>query len=361
MKKKHIIIVLVGLAVVLCVAAFLIFRSTRQKKDNWENKRKQEVVENRDMESKVADIREHIDLQIKRYEKSVFAVDTTNMALSIKKLGEQYPDCFVTKDAWQNPMYVEQLKRFIQDPYIAEIYRDVMKKYSNLDAVQEELKTALSHYKYYFPDAKIPEFYTIVGGIDPGNPFINTYQNNVIINLDWYLGKDYKYYKDYRIPQFIREQCEPRNITLDCFRKSIAYEQLPQTTPITLLDNMIMQGKIIYLTEMVFPDTPVSDIIGYDSEKFAWAMNNQANIWNYLIEQNLLFSKDSDPIRRLIDEAPYSNPFTNNSPGRIGVFIGWMIIINYMENNPEISINQLMKECNSRTILDKSGYKPLKQ
>ena len=79
-----------------------------------------------------------------------------------------------------------------------------------------------------------------------------------------------------------------------------------------------------------------------------------------ILEKNdLLFSKDEDPIRRLVQEAPFSNPF-KNSPGRIGAFIGWRIIVSYMEKHPEISLNQLMQETNSRAILDKSGYKPLK-
>ncbi len=360
MNKKKIIILLSSVVVLLGIIAFITYHYVHQSQDDWKNQRKQEVINNRDERNEIEEIRKHLQVNIQRYEKAIFSADTNNMEAEVKRLGKQYP-VFIAPDAWKNPQLIEQLKAFLHDPYIREIYNDVMKRYGNLTPLTEELKTALSYYKFYFPDAVMPDFYTVVGGIDPSAPFIDSYENMVIINLDWYLGKDYKYYQDYRIPQFIRAQCERKNIALDCFRRSIAYRQIPQKTPITLLDYMILEGKRIYLTELVFPETPVSDIIGYTPQQFAWAEKYQADVWNYLIENNLLFSKDSDPIRRLIDEAPFSNPFGKQSPGRIGAYVGWMILINYMEKNPEIDLKQMMQETNSRTILDKSGYKPLKQ
>lgn len=357
MKKKSIIILIISVVVILLSAFFVIRYLHHQPKSNGPNTRKMEVIEKKD---DIEALRQNIQISIKRYEEAVFAIDTTKMQEEVKRLGKEYP-VFIAPDSWQNPTLLLQLQAFLKDPYIREIHRDVMNRYRDLSPLKSELQTALSYYKYYFPEAKIPEFFTVVGGIDPGNPFINTYNNMVIINLDWYLGKDYKYYQDYRIPQFIREQCEPENIALDCFRRSISYNPLVQKTPITLLDYMIMEGKRIYLTELVFPEIPVAHIIGYNNTQWAWAEKYQPDVWNYLIENNLLFSKDNDPIRRLIDEAPFSNPFGNDSPGRIGVFVGWMIVTQYMEKNPEITPKQLMQEANSQTILNKSGYKPLKQ
>jgi hypothetical protein len=63
--------------------------------------------------------------------------------------------------------------------------------------------------------------------------------------------------------------------------------------------------------------------------------------------------------RKYIDETPFSKPFGNQSPGRIGQFLGWKIVKAYMENNPDITLNQLMQETDLQMILNKSAFKPI--
>jgi hypothetical protein len=38
--------------------------------------------------------------------------------------------------------------------------------------------------------------------------------------------------------------------------------------------------------------------------------------------------------------------------------VGWQIIRSYMENNPEVSLQELMKMTDVNLIFSKSGYKP---
>lgn len=355
-KKVKILLISLVVALIALLCIILISRVRHRADDG--NSRKAEVEEKRQVRKEVESIYDQISVEILRYDRDLFAMDRAHIPDELHRLTTKYPR-FIDSTAWKNEMYIRQITDFLEDPYIQEIHKDVDKTFPSLAAEEEQLKKALGIYKYYFPDSQIPVFYGVVAGIDPSAPFVLSVDNEVIINLDWYLGKDYKYYKDYRIPQYIREECERKYIPLDCFRRAIAYRHLPQKTPVTLLDYMIEEGKIIYFTELMFPETAAADVIGYSEEKFAWAEKYQADVWNYLIENDLLFSKDEDPIRRLVREAPFSNPF-KNSPGRIGAFIGWRIIVNYMEKHPEISLNELMGETNSRNILDKSGYKPLK-
>jgi len=357
LSKKSKILIFSAVAVVIAAfALFFVLRHHHRSDDG--NSRKTEVSDDRQARKEVNAIADTLEVKVLRYDQDLFAMDRKQIPSELKRLTAKYPR-FIDSTAWRNEMYVRQITDFLNDPYIQEIHKDVDKAFPTLDSVEEQLKKALSIYKHYFPEAQLPVFYGVVAGIDPSAPFVLYVDNEIIINMDWYLGRDYKYYKDYRIPQYIRAQCDRKYISLDCFRRALAYRHLPPKTPVTLLDYMIEEGKIVYFTELMFPETPVADVIGYSDEHFAWAQKYQADVWNYLIENDLLFSKDEDPIRRLVQEAPFSNPF-KNSPGRIGAFIGWRIIVQYMEKHPEISLNQLMQETNSRTILDKSGYKPLK-
>ena len=357
LSKKSKILIISGLAVLLAGTIVFFFLREHHRSDDG-NSRKAEVEDNRQARREVDKIADTLQVEVLRYDRDLFVMDRNRIPEELRRLTVKYPR-FIDSTAWRDPRYVRQITDFLNDTYIQEIHRDVEKAFPNLDTAEAQLKSALSIYKYYFPDAQLPVLYGVVAGIDPSAPFVLYVDNEIIINLDWYLGRNYKYYKDYRIPQYIREECERKYIPLDCFRRAIAYRHLPPKTPVTLLDYMIEEGKIVYFTELMFPETPVADVIGYSDEKFEWAQKYQADVWNYLIENDLLFSKDEEPIRRLVQEAPFSNPF-KNSPGRIGAFIGWRIIVDYMEKHPEISLNQLMQETNSRTILDKSGYKPLK-
>lgn len=76
------------------------------------------------------------------------------------------------------------------------------------------------------------------------------------------------------------------------------------------------------------------------------------------IEHELLFTTEIIEIRKIVGEAPFTITFSNNSAPRIGVFIGRKIIHSYMDENPEISLQDLMNNNNYQKILNKAKYIP---
>ena len=83
-------------------------------------------------------------------------------------------------------------------------------------------------------------------------------------------------------------------------------------------------------------------------------------MWNYLIENDLVYSKDAAVAQHLVGISPETKPF-KGSPGRMGAFIGWKIVGSFMENNPDVSLQDMMKMTDSKELLKKSGYKPQNQ
>ena len=93
-----------------------------------------------------------------------------------------------------------------------------------------------------------------------------------------------------------------------------------------------------------------------------WAQENEEEIWRYFIEEELLYSTDAKLPTRFIVDAPFSKFYLeidNESPGRIGQFIGWQIVRAYMENN-DTSLSELMT-LNPEALFRQSKYKPKKQ
>jgi hypothetical protein len=63
-------------------------------------------------------------------------------------------------------------------------------------------------------------------------------------------------------------------------------------------------------------------------------------------------------IKKYIDEAPFTATVSQESPGRLGVWLGWQIVQSYMDKHPEVTLRALMLDNNYKQIFDKSGYQP---
>ena len=64
---------------------------------------------------------------------------------------------------------------------------------------------------------------------------------------------------------------------------------------------------------------------------------------------------------RFINLAPFSKFYLeidNESPGRVGAWIGWQIVRSFAKNN-DVPIEELLK-MNAKEIFEKSKYKPKK-
>lgn len=350
MKKK----LIYGIAIsILLLMALGIVLWHHHSTNSTDNSRKGDVS--------AAELRkaEHqVDVHIKRYEKDLFSLDTEHLSEGLQRISKEYPALLIEDGVWNDPEMLSQLKGYISDPIIREIYADVMRKFPDLKDIETELDKALGYYLTYFPEDSVPSFYSLVPGLNTEMPTVYGYGNDIFIHLDMYLGKDYKYYSQIGMPLFISQRCEKKYIATECFTKALVYKHLPQKAPVSLLDNMILEGKRLYFTEMMFPEKPEMDVIEYTPEKYEWAVANQGKVWAYIIEKDYLFSKQNEIIRQFVDDTPFTKPFTNSSPGRMGAFIGWKIVQAYMENNPEVSLQMLMQETDSQAILNKSGYKP---
>ena len=300
----------------------------------------------------------HVEVNIIRYEQALFGLDADHLSDGVAKLYGKFPENLVAKDSWKNKEMMAGLKGYITDPTIKELYKEVQKQFPNTDAINKELNDAFKIYLTHFPEAVVPTFYTLIPGMDFSMPSVFGSEDNLFISLDMYLGKDYKYYAYAGMPKFIAARCDKKYIATDCFLQGLCYKHLPDKTLITVLDNMIDEGKKLFFTQTMFPDKEPKDIIKYSDEQYKWANQHQAAVWQYLIEKNILYSKDEDKIRRMVDETPFTRDFGNNSPGRMGCYIGWKIVQSYMKNHPETTLAELMSNTQSQSILNEAGYKP---
>ncbi|MBT8264835.1 MAG: gliding motility lipoprotein GldB, partial [Muriicola sp.] len=136
---------------------------------------------------------------------------------------------------------------------------------------------------------------------------------------------------------------------------------VPYVTDRTFLSQLIYYGKELYLKDLLLPWQSDAQKIGYTQDEIEWAEANEEQIWRYFIEREILYSTDNMLGPRFLDPAPFSKfrlELDNESPGRLGRYMGWQIVRAFMEKN-DVS-PQDMFTVPAEMIFQKSNYKPKK-
>lgn len=302
-----------------------------------------------DKKSKVEAIVKDIPIQLSvtRFEQDFFEAKPSDL----QKLKAQYPAFFpkeVADSVWTNKM---------KNPLWRELYNEVQIKYSNFEPQTKAIAAFLQHAKYYFPQTKTPKITTLIYEMDFNTKAI--YADSIIlIPLEMYLGKSHKFYE---FPDYQKQSLESSQILPD-LAGSFAQTKIRPSKDKTLLSLMIQAGKELYIKDLLLPEFSDADKIGYTPEQIKFCLENESFMWAFFIEQNLLYNNDSKLANRFINPAPFSKFYLeidNETPGRIGAWLGWQIVKAFATNNPEIKIQQLLVS-DAEAIFTKSKYKPKK-
>ena len=301
-----------------------------------------------DKKSKIEKQIEEIPVKIKveRFDKIFFETAPKDLP----KLKLQYP--FFFPEGNDDSVWIEKL----QDPMWRELYDEVQKKYSNFDDETAKIETLFKHIKFYYPDTKMPKVYTLISEMDYQNKVI--YTNDVLlISLELYLGKNHKFYQ---FPNYIKQNFEQNQILADIV-SSFSFQKVAPPLDKTLLSQMIYEGKQLYLKDLLLPEYSDADKIGYNLEQITWCKENEGYMWRYFIEKKLLYDTNQKLNSRFINPAPFSKFYLeidNESPGKVGAWVGWQIVRSFMENN-DVTLHQMLR-MDAKEIFEKSKYNPKK-
>ncbi len=302
-----------------------------------------------------------VNIQVKRFEKELFNMDVNSIENEIEKLRLEYGWFFkifnqriITIGGSHSPAYPDLIQEFTYNYSVQLAYKEVTNLYNDFEKYEKGLIKAFKYYKYYFPHKLIPEIITYIGGF---NASIIVDDSLLAIGLDKYLGAEQEIYKRLNFPSYLTRNMHKNKIIPDCIYNWIQTEYAFNDSIDHVLAQMIYVGKILYATKKILPDTPDSLIIGFTQQQLDFCKMNEKKMWTYLIEYKKLFSSERMDIIKLINDAPFTNDFSNKSPGRAVHWIGWKIVEEYMKNN-DVSLEQLMNNNNYMEIYNNAGYIP---
>lgn len=286
-------------------------------------------------------------VKIERFDKAFFDAGVKGLP----ELKQKYPYLFPQGNddgVWLSKM---------NDPFMLKLKAEVDKKFPDLNALEDGMGSFLQHVKYYYPQLPVPKVVSLVSD-DTDIKAVYTPQV-VLVPLSLYLGKDNYLYEG--LNKYEVELYNPSQILPDV-ATSFIYGKIAPPKDRQLLSLMIYYGKELYMKDLLIPDVADNDKIGYSKDQLAWADANEAEIWRYFIDKKLLYDSDPKLPGRFINPAPFSKFYLeldNESPGRIGQWLGWQIVRAYAENNKNVPLQDLLA-MDAKTIFDNSKYKPKK-
>jgi len=305
--------------------------------------------------------KETVEMTLVRFDKELLETPVDSLENKVLDWDKRFPIFFAmyTRGVLQiggvgDKAFVPFLIKFSNNNITQETYKDIRLKYASFDNEKKKIEKAFSYYHYYFPQKEIPRIFTIISGF---NQSIAIDSMVMAIALDKYLGANDEFYERLAIPIYLRAKFRREFIPVDCMR-AISWGEFPFVGEDNMANNMIYEGKIQYFLEAMLPFLDDTLKMGYTNKQMDWCYKNEKNLWTAVIEGEMLYQTKPIQIKNMIKEAPFSQPFGNHSPPKLGVWIGWQIVRSYMKNNPEISLKELMENNDYTAILNSSSYQP---
>ena len=250
--------------------------------------------------------------------------------------------------------YMNGLTLFYTDQYIQRLEKVIANKFSSKERKETEISDAFKRLKFHFPINKFPKRIAYINSLFSAS--VNCSDNFVAIGLDRYLGKDENVIKELPSNQFyqwIKEGMDKRYLTRDVLLSWLMAHYINETSE-NYSSEMIRWGKLLFITHACLPDLEDPIIVRYSKKDYDWAINSEGSFWKYLVEEELLFNTMEETKQNLLHEGPFSTGLPQESPDRMGQFLGYQMVKQYMDEE-SISLKELVK-VPYNTILQ--SYKP---
>lgn len=199
------------------------------------------------------------------------------------------------------------------------------------------------------------DYYSVVS---PFNQSIYISDQMVFVALNHYLGEDYPGYGYFDAYQRITktERHLPYDVAESIIQSKFPYELADGNT---VCNELLYQGAVIVAVMETVPNADLAEALGYTKAQMQWVEDNEKEAWNALISRRLLYSTSKYDADRLIKPAPTTAILHQQSPGRMGRYIGFRIVKSYIDNNEVTDISELLQPSfyNNGQSLIKSKYR----
>lgn len=307
---------------------------------------------------------EEVVVPVVRFDQAIQNVQESTAREDIEVLYAEYPDFMpvfvedILGIAVEDTAYLsEALPKFLDDTVYG--FRQTNQRerevFADVTDIEKLMNGAFTRIHYLWPEWEMPTVYLFISGFNASIYFAD--EETIAVGADMYLGSDYEYYNrvvyDYQ-KVTMRKECIPADVVSAYLFRNIDYTANQNR----LLDNMLYRGKIMYLLSLLIPEQKPFEIMGYSEEQWKWCERNERAIWHLMMDKKDLFKTDNLVLTSYLNDGPFTAEISQDSPARLGTWVGWQIAKGYLKHHPEVSLQELMAEGDSQKILEESYYKP---
>ncbi len=317
-----------------------------------------------------------VALSTQRFDKDIYAIDTNHIAAGLQKLQQKYPDFlnFFLDTMMGLKVYSnfsdtakgirEGVHEYLTFPDFVHLQDSIVKYYPDTKDVDAELSKGFQYIKYYLPFIKTPKVYYVNGSLI-NTPASAVDSNISTVCLDMYLGPQFPFYASVGVPSYMGPHLRKSYIPVAVFRSTYQAVYPFKGEEKTLLDMMIQRGKEQYFLHKIMPTAPDSVLFGFTGIQIKWCEKNEVELYNFFIQQNLLYNKQESAVVPYIVDGPFARGIGtatdpgNPTPGNVGTWMGYRIVSAYMNQNTNITLKELLtSNIEPAKLLEAAHYKP---
>ena len=301
---------------------------------------------------------ENIELQVEmeQLEEKLVSINSKEELVSLLSDYPVIRDQFFRRPEYPNDsVFINTLFSKFSSPHMDTLLMETKSTFGDGSFLQTEFHQAFTNLRYYYPDFTPPKIQTVISGLDNDLYVSDTL---IIVSLDFYLGPTARYRPqmyDYILRQYVKENIVPSCLLL--FGISDPYNATNATDK-TVVADMIAYGKSYYYAKHMLPCLPDSILMNYTGKEIEEAKKFENLIWYRIIEDKILFSTNHIDKQHFLGERPKTIEVGEDCPGRIGQWVGWQIVNKYMNDNPSVTLPQLMQMSDAQLLFKESKYKP---
>ena len=298
----------------------------------------------------------NVDLDFQHFEDTLANIRTKSDLVAFLSRQPVIRDEMLRRGEYPNDsVFVDEIFKRFTNPGIDTLLQETKRIFGDGSELQAQFRDAFAHIQYYYPDFKPPLVKTVITGLDT-DLFVT--DSLIIVGLDFFLGDDATYRpKTY---DYLMRRYDPHDIVPSCM---LIYGISPRFNKTdlkdrTVLADMVAYGKSFYFAKHMMPCTPDSVFIWYTPEEMHGADENEDLIWARFIQDKVIFSTNVMDKKNYLGDRPVTVQVGEKCPGRIGQWVGWQIVKEYMANHQEKSLPDLMQTSDAQKLFRESNYKP---
>lgn len=308
-----------------------------------------------------------VEVPIVRFDKAILnletALDSLTLRAAVEELYNEYPGFmpFWTEEILGIPTedttYLCQvIPQFLADTTYGFSITNARchEEFADITDISREINAAFARLSTFYK-GELPMLYFFISGFN--RSISGTPDDGIAVGVDMYLGSNYEYYNrvvyEYQ-KQTMRKECIPVDVM-----SYFLFTHTPFTSDKSrLLENMIYRGKVMFVVSLLFPDEDPWEVAGYTREQWEWCIHNERAVWGLIMDKKDLYKTDPLVLTSYLNDGPFTAEISQQSPGRLGMWVGWRIVESYMNHHPEVTIEALLADGDAQRILEQSYYKP---